>query len=151
MPNNPPTGQPAATGPQGPTGPAATTGPSAGPLGGTPTPAKRGSRASTLRVRGGKREVKGYAVAKSELWTLGGLQAGSALCFSLSGICFGQWSSIKQQIDLAPPAAKASLAYWQGVGDMAWYGMIGLLVVALALIAISGLNVWNIIKSTQHD
>jgi hypothetical protein len=95
--------------------------------------------------------VKGYAVTKAELWTLGGIQAGAAICFSLAGSCFGFWTSVKQQLDFSKGSDPALAGYWAGVSDVAFYGMIGLAVMGLVLFAISGLNAVNIIRGTRHD
>jgi hypothetical protein len=111
----------------------------------------RPSRASTLRVRGGKREMKGYALTKQELWTVGGLQGGSAASFSIAGMGFGLWISTQQQIQFAAAAKPQILGYWQGVADMAFYGMIGFAILGAALFFLSGFNVVKIIKATEHD
>ena len=98
----------------------------------------------------GRRPMKEYPLIKSELWTLGGIQAGSAVSFSLAGNCFGLWSSTKQQLAFAKGADPNVAGYWRGVGDMAFYGMIGLAVIGAALFLLSGFNVLKIIWMTEH-
>jgi hypothetical protein len=118
---------------------------------GSQTKKTQGSRSSTLRVRGGKREMKGYALTKVELWTLGGLQGGAAASFSIAGVGFGLWISTAQQIQFANSPSPEIAGYWQGIGDMAFYGMIGFVILGAVLFFLSGLNVIKIINATDHD
>jgi hypothetical protein len=114
-------------------------------------PARRRTKRTSLDRVPGRRPIKEYPLTKNELWTLGGLQAGSGIAFSLAGICFGQWSSVKEQIAFANGSRPQVVGYWNGVGDMAWYGMIALLIIGVMLLIISGFNVVKIIKGTAHD
>ena len=113
-------------------------------------PNKRPPNRTSLDRIPGRRPMKEYPLSKPELWTLGGIQLGSAVSFSLAGTCFGLWSSTKQQLAFAQGAKPQIAGYWQGVGDMAFYGMIGLAIIGAALFLLSGFNVLKIIWTTEH-
>ncbi|MBX7496433.1 hypothetical protein K3172_11265 [Qipengyuania sp. 6B39] len=100
----------------------------------------------------GVREMREYPVTSRELWTLGGLQASSALTLSLAGWLFGFWLNAKQALDLADrktiPAT--ALAQWEAYANLAWWGALGIGILGFLLMGLVGLNVWGIIKDTRH-
>jgi hypothetical protein len=96
--------------------------------------------------------MKEFPVTSRELWTLGGLQAGSALTLSLAGWLFGFWLNAKQAMDFADKRAMSELVLgqWRAYADLAWWGALGTGLLGLFLILLVGLNVWGIIKDTTH-
>lgn len=101
----------------------------------------------------GNRVMKEYPLTSRELWTLGGLQAGSALALSIAGWLWGFWVSAKQTIAFADKKVIAGniLGQWQGYADMAWVGMIAVGALGILLIVLSAINVIGIIRDTTHD
>jgi hypothetical protein len=102
--------------------------------------------------RPGVRVMREYPCTSRELWTLGGLQAAAALTLSIAGWLFGFWVNSKQALALAGKAASAEiLGQWRAYADIAFYAAICVGFLGLILIALSGFNVWGIIKDTSHD
>lgn len=96
--------------------------------------------------------MKEYPVTSRELWTLGGLQAGAALALSVSGWLFGFWVNAEQALDMAgSDVSKDALAQWGAYANMAWYAALGVGVLGLFLIALSGFNVWGVLRDTSHE
>jgi hypothetical protein len=100
----------------------------------------------------GKRIMKEYPLTSRELWTLGGLQAGSAATLSFAGWLAGFWVNSQQAIDFAdrhatPPEV---LAQWQAYADMAYGAAVGAGALGIFLILLSGWNVLGIIWDTTH-
>src|SRR4051812_16010516 len=113
-------------------------------------PGPRGGGSGFIRKRG-TREMKEYPVTSRELWTLGGLQAGSAFALGFAGWLASFWVSAREALDLASKdTPQQILGQWQAYADMAWYGMVGGGILAALLIGLSGLNVWGIIYDTKH-
>lgn len=132
------------SGGSGPPGPGAAGG---GAAGGPARP----SRGSTLPIRGGKREVKAYALTEDELTTLGAIQGLSALFFTFAGACGGFWLSVKQQLEFAGAGvAPHTIAYWGGLQEAAKYGAILCAVIGLGLFIFNGWRVRRIKRSTVH-
>ena len=96
--------------------------------------------------------MKEFPVTSRELWTLGGLQAGSALTLSLAGWLFGFWLNSKQAMDFADKKAMSAmvLGQWQAYADLAWWAGLGTGLLGLFLIVLVGLNVVGIIRDTTH-
>ena len=96
--------------------------------------------------------MKEYPVTSRELWTLGGLQASSALTLSLAGWLFGFWLNAKQALDLTDrqTVPEAVLTQWETYADLAWWGAVGIGFVGFGLMGIAGLNVYGILKDTHH-
>jgi hypothetical protein len=113
-------------------------------------PGPRGG-ASGFSRKPGVREMKEFPVTSRELWTLGGLQASSAVALSVAGWLAGFWLNAKQAVDLAdrqlPPEV---LGQWQAYSDMAFWGAILSGALGLGLLVLTGLNVRGIIKDTTH-
>lgn len=97
--------------------------------------------------------MKEYPVTSRELWTLGGLQAGSALTLSLAGWLFGFWLNAKQALDLADKKTTQAnvLVQWEAYADLAFWGAAAVGLLGLFLIGLVGLNVWGILRDTSHE
>jgi len=99
----------------------------------------------------GVREMKEFPVTSRELWTLGGLQFGSAASLGFCGWLAGFWVNAKQTIAFADPHTSPQImGQWQGYADMAFYGVVGSGLLGLFLIFLTGMNVRGIIKDTTH-
>lgn len=112
-------------------------------------PARRSARGSTLPIRGGKREVKAYAVTEDELSTLGALQVLAALFFSLAGLFFGLWFDISLQVAFAEKH-DAAVHYWKGLQSAALIGAILFAVIGVGIFLFNGSRVRKIKKATTH-
>ena len=102
---------------------------------------------------GASREMKGYTVTGAELWSLGLVQAGSAVSFALAGSAFGFWMSTAQAVDLATsdPALAVKRSQWEAYGNVGFYGAIVLAALGVILFAINGIHAYRIAKATIHD
>ena len=106
---------------------------------------------SGFNRRPGVREMKEFPVTSRELWTLGGLQAGSAGALSFAGWLVGFYINAKQAVDFAGhDVPRQVLGQWQGYADMALFGAIGASLLGIFLVGLSGFNVWWIIHDTKH-
>jgi hypothetical protein len=95
--------------------------------------------------------MKEYPVTSRELWTLGGLQLGAGVSFSVAAWLLGVYISSKQALSFAGKDTAAKVVgQWEGYASMSWYGCIALAVLGLILFAISALNVRGIIRETTH-
>ena len=113
-------------------------------------PGPRGG-ASGFNRKPGVRQMKEYPLTKSELWTLGGLQAGSALSFSIAGWLTGFYLNARQAVQFAGnDVSREVLGQWQGYADMAWYGAAFTWTLGVLLVALGGINVLFIIWNTEH-
>jgi hypothetical protein len=114
-------------------------------------PVKRASRGSTLPIRGGKREVKAYALTEDELTTLGAIQGLAALFFSLGGTSFGIWLSIKLQLAFIPAQAdERTKGYWEGLQSATKWVAIACAALGIGLFVFNYFRVRKIKKGTVH-
>lgn len=124
------------------------------PVPATPAPAPfRGPRggSSGFNRKPGVREMKEFPVTSRELWTLGGLQAGSAAALGFAGWLAGFYVNAKQAVAFADANTSAQIkGQWEGYADMAFYGVIGSFGLGIFLVLLSAWNVWGIIKDTSH-
>jgi hypothetical protein len=91
------------------------------------------------------------AFASCELWTLGGLQLGSGAAFSFAGWLLGFCANAKQAVAFAGKDTPAQIiGQWRAYSDMSWYGFLALVGLGAVLFGISAMNVWGIIKDTNH-
>ncbi len=116
-----------------------------------PATPPRPSRASTLPIRGGKREVKAYALTEDELTTLGAIQGLAALFFSLAGTSFGVWLSIRLQLSFVSAQTDAkTMGYWQGLQGATKWVAIACASIGFALFLFNYSRVRKIKKGTIH-
>jgi hypothetical protein len=81
-------------------------------------PSPKGGATGFIRKRG-TRDMKEYPVTSRELWTLGGLQAGSAFALSFAGWLAGFYLNARQAVDLPTPMCR--VRYWgNGRGTLPW-------------------------------
>lgn len=135
-------------------GPGATGSPptASGPgLASSPTKTKRQRQASTLPVRGGKREMKAYAVTEEELENLGMISLGSSASFSLStflaAFCLSVWSGSALSNGVKPEV----LSFWQGLSIAAAIFCAVSLFLGGFLIWRGASKITRIKDSTVHD
>jgi hypothetical protein len=113
-------------------------------------PRKPPKRTSLDRIPG-RRPMKEYPVNGEELLTLGIMQGGAAILLAFAGACFGFSVSTKETIAFAgKDVPQATIGWWSGIGDGAFYLAIIVAVLGLALGVLSGLKVRRIMKATDH-
>jgi hypothetical protein len=108
------------------------------------------TRGSTLPVRGGKREMKAYAVTEDELENLGLISIGSTFTFSLASFLGAFFLSVRTSIAFASDVKPEVLSYWQGVSTAAAIGAAVLLVVGVILLVWGHSKIGRIKKGTDH-
>lgn len=122
----------------------------AGSADGKKPPRKPSKRTSLDRIPG-RRPMKEYAVSGEELLTLGILQGGTALFLAFAGACFGFYLSVRQTVDFADKnVSEATVGWWSGMGDAAFYLAIAAALLGLVLAGLSGLKVFRIMRTTDH-
>lgn len=115
-----------------------------------PKPRSRPKRTSLDRIPG-RRPMKEYPVTGEELLTLGIMQGGAALMLAFAGTCFGFYLSTRQTIDFAgTEVSQATVGWWSGMGDAAYWLAVVTVGLGLALGALSGFKVRRIMKNTDH-
>lgn len=115
-----------------------------------PPKRRRTSRTSLDRVPG-RRAMKEYPVTGEELLTLGILQGGTAVFLAFAGACFGFYLSVRQTIDFAgKDVPQATVGWWSGIGDGAFYLSIVTVILGFALAGLSGFKVYQIMRKTDH-
>ena len=113
-------------------------------------PRKPPKRTSLDRVPG-RRPMKEYPVTGEELLTLGIMQGGSAIMLAFAGACFGFHLSTEQTIDFAgKDVSQATVGWWAGMGDAAFYLAIVVALLGITLAVLSGFKVSRIMKATDH-
>lgn len=108
------------------------------------------TRGSTLPVRGGKREMKAYAVTEDELESLGLISLVSTFCFSVMSFLAAFVLSVRTSIAFATGVEKEVLSYWQGVSTTAGVGAALLLIIGVAMLIRGHSKIAKIKKGTTH-
>jgi hypothetical protein len=107
--------------------------------------------ASTLPVRGGRREMKAFAVTEDELENLGLISLGSTASFSvasfLAAFCLSVWTSKAFSTGVSPE----TVAYWDGLCIAAPFATILLLILGVALICMGKGKIRKIKDGTDHS
>jgi hypothetical protein len=107
--------------------------------------------ASGFNRKPGVREMKEFPVTSRELWTLGGLQAGSAAALSFAGWLAGQYVNARQSLAFAGhDVPRQVVGQWEGYSNMAFWGAVIAAALGLFLLGLSGLNVYGILHDTEH-
>lgn len=105
---------------------------------------------SVLPIRGGKREMKAYAVTEEELENLGLLSIGASVSFSvasfLTAFCLSVWASISFSSDV--PAEIT--AWWQGIATAAGGVAFALFLVGGFLLYRGHSKIGKIKNDTEH-
>jgi hypothetical protein len=95
--------------------------------------------------------MKEYPLTKRDLWSLGGLQLGTAVFFSLAGTCLGFWINVRETVAFADKVDPRVLGQWEGYGSAALVGAITTFLIGVTLLILSGIEVTTIIKETEHE
>ena len=124
--------------------------PQLGAVGGAGKGGGRQKQASTLPVRGGKREMKAYAVTEDELENLGFISFGSTAAFSIASFLAAFFLSVRASVSLSSGVAADVLSYWKGLSIGAGIAAVVCALIGIILVCKGRSKIRGIKETTDH-
>lgn len=95
--------------------------------------------------------MKEYPLTQAELIGLGGMSFAATAFFSIASWCGTTWFDVRKDLALGSGIPANTAGYYRGLETAFGVGAVGFAVLGLIFLALNGIALLNIIRSTQHN